>query len=214
MFDSMTHNTNIKSQIKQSQEDISTQEMDVMNSSEEQQNLKKHCQLTLENDQSPDSPKNNLNICYTKDTRKDFQDFIVDMASWGSPEIVRKEDTSVELEPVLHLTPFSEAESTDFQVVHVRSSLQGDNSLLMGFSNLYENGSEEAVVEADVKSPVFSESTYSVDDDEHVTEKKILMREADNLTPSDLQDDIRSRVSATDVMSNEYGSSTSSNLLK
>ncbi|XP_035426534.1 pericentrin isoform X3 [Cygnus atratus] len=212
MFDSMTHNTNIKSQIKQSQEDISTQEMDVMNSSEEQQNLKKHCQLTLENDQSPDSPKNNLNICYTKDTRKDFQDFIVDMASWDSPEIVRKEDTSVELEPVLHLTPFSEAESTDFQVVHVRSSLQGDNSLLMGFSNLYENGSEEAVVEADVKSPVFSESTYSVDDDEHVTEKKILMREADNLTPSDLQDDIRSRVSATDVMSNEYGSSTSSNL--
>ncbi|XP_047903113.2 pericentrin isoform X1 [Anser cygnoides] len=212
MFDSMTHNTNIKSQIKQSQEDISTQEMDVMNSSEEQQNLKKHCQLTLENDQSLDSPKNNLNICYSKDTRKDFQDFIVDMASWGSPEIVRKEDTSVELEPVLHLTPFSEAESTDFQVVHVRSSLQGDNSLLMGFSNLYENGNEEAV-DVDVKSPVFSESTYSVDDDEHVTEKKILqMREADNLTPSDLQDDIRSRVSATDVMSNEYGSSTSSNL--
>uniref|UniRef100_A0A8B9DBG9 Pericentrin n=1 Tax=Anser cygnoides TaxID=8845 RepID=A0A8B9DBG9_ANSCY len=211
MFDSMTHNTNIKSQIKQSQEDISTQEMDVMNSSEEQQNLKKHCQLTLENDQSLDSPNNNLNICYSKDTRKDFQDFIVDMASWGSPEIVRKEDTSVELEPVLHLTPFSEAESTDFQVVHVRSSLQGDNSLLMGFSNLYENGNEEAV-DVDVKSPVFSESTYSVDDDEHVTEKKILMREADNLTPSDLQDDIRSRVSATDVMSNEYGSSTSSNL--
>uniref|UniRef100_A0A8B9CB80 Pericentrin n=1 Tax=Anser brachyrhynchus TaxID=132585 RepID=A0A8B9CB80_9AVES len=211
MFDSMTHNTNIKSQIKQPQEDISTQEMDVMNSSEEQQNLKKHCQLTLENDQSLDSPKNNLNICYSKDTRKDFQDFIVDMASWGSPEIVRKEDTSVELEPVLHLTPFSEAESTDFQVVHVRSSLQGDNSLLMGFSNLYENGNEEAV-DVDVKSPVFSESTYSVDDDEHVTEKKILMREADNLTPSDLQDDIRSRVSATDVMSNEYGSSTSSNL--
>ncbi|XP_035186960.1 pericentrin isoform X2 [Oxyura jamaicensis] len=212
MFDSVTHNTNIKSQIKQSQEDISAQEMDMMNSSEEQKNLKKHCQLTLKNDRSPDSPKNNLNICYTKDTLKDFQDFIVDMASWGSPEIVRKEDTSVELEPVLHVTPFSEAESTDFQVVHVRSSLQGDNSLLMGFSNLYENGSEEAVVEVDVKSPVFSESTYSVDDDEHVIEKNILMREADNLTPSDLQDDIRSRVSATDVMSNEYHSSTSSNL--
>lgn len=33
------------------------------------------------------------------------------------------------------------------------------------------------------------------------------MREADNLTPSDLGDDIRSRGSATDVMSNEYGSS-------
>ncbi|XP_032045599.1 pericentrin isoform X5 [Aythya fuligula] len=213
MFDSMTHNANIKSQIKQSQEDISTQEMDMMNRSEEKQNLKKHCQLTLENDQSPDSPKNNLNICYSKETRKDFQDFIVDMALWGSPEIVRKEDTSMELEPVLHVTPFSEAENTDFQVVHVRSSLQGDNSLLMGFSNLYENGSEEAVLGVDVKSPVFSESTYSVDDNEHVIEKNLLqMREADNLTPSDLQDDIRSRGSATDVMSNEYGSSTSSNL--
>ncbi|XP_068542159.1 pericentrin isoform X12 [Anas acuta] len=213
MFDSMTHNTNIKSQIKQSQEDTSNQEMDMMNRSEEKQNLKKHCQLTLENDQSPDSPKNNLNICYSKETRKDFQDFIVDMALWGSPEIVRKEDTSIELEPVLHVTPFSEAENTDFEVVHVRSSLQGDNSLLMGFSNLYENGSEEAVLGVDVKSPVFSESTYSVDDNEHVIEKNLLqMREADNLTPSDLGDDIRSRGSATDVMSNEYGSSTSSNL--
>uniref|UniRef100_A0A8B9VN27 Pericentrin n=1 Tax=Anas zonorhyncha TaxID=75864 RepID=A0A8B9VN27_9AVES len=212
MFDSMTHNTNIKSQIKQSQEDISNQETDLMNRSEEKQNLKKHCQLTLENDQSPDSPKNNLNICYSKETRKDFQDFIVDMALWGSPEIVRKEDTSIELEPVLHVTPFSEAENTDFEVVHVRSSLQGDNSLLMGFSNLYENGSEEAVLGVDVKSPVFSESTYSVDDNEHVIEKNLLMREADNLTPSDLGDDIRSRGSATDVMSNEYGSSTSSNL--
>eukprot|EP00075_Anas_platyrhynchos_P027565 XP_027316818.1 pericentrin isoform X11 [Anas platyrhynchos] len=212
MFDSMTHNTNIKSQIKQSQEDISNQETDMMNRSEEKQNLKKHCQLTLENDQSPDSPKNNLNICYSKETRKDFQDFIVDMALWGSPEIVRKEDTSIELEPVLHVTPFSEAENTDFEVVHVRSSLQGDNSLLMGFSNLYENGSEEAVLGVDVKSPVFSESTYSVDDNEHVIEKNLLMREADNLTPSDLGDDIRSRGSATDVMSNEYGSSTSSNL--
>ncbi|EOB03336.1 Pericentrin, partial [Anas platyrhynchos] len=175
MFDSMTHNTNIKSQIKQSQEDISNQETDMMNRSEEKQNLKKHCQLTLENDQSPDSPKNNLNICYSKETRKDFQDFIVDMALWGSPEIVRKEDTSIELEPVLHVTPFSEAENTDFEVVHVRSSLQGDNSLLMGFSNLYENGSEEAVLGVDVKSPVFSESTYSVDDNEHVIEKNLLV---------------------------------------
>lgn len=175
MFDSVTHNTNIKSQIKQSQEDISTQEMDMMNRSEEKQNLKKHCQLTLENDQSPDSPKNNLNICNRKNSRKDFQDFIVDMALWGSPEIVRKEDTSMELEPVLHVTPFSEAENTDFQVVHVRSSLQGDNSLLMGFSNLYENGGEEAVLGVDVKSPVFSESTYSVDDNEHVIEKNMLV---------------------------------------
>lgn len=175
MFDSMTHNTNVKSQIKQSQEDISNQETDMMNRSEEKQNLKKHCQLTLENDQSPDSPKNNLNICYSKETRKDIQDFIVDMALWGSPEIVRKEDTSIELEPVLHVTPFSEAENTDFEVVHVRSSLQGDNSLLMGFSNLYENGSEEAVLGVDVKSPVFSESTYSVDDNEHVIEKNLLV---------------------------------------
>lgn len=35
------------------------------------------------------------------------------------------------------------------------------------------------------------------------------MREADNLTltPSDLQDDVRSRASAIDVMSDGYGSS-------
>ncbi|XP_040980500.1 pericentrin isoform X4 [Aquila chrysaetos chrysaetos] len=203
MFDLTTHNINPKTQIKQSQENILTQELDTINNSEEEQDLKKHCQQMLEIHQTPDSPKHTL---------KDFQNFIAGMASWGSPEIVRKQDTSMDLQPVLQLTPFSEVESTDFELMHTRSSVQEDNSVLLGYSNLYENDSEEAAVGVDRKSPAFSESTYSIDDDQDM--EKILMREADNLTltPSDLQDDVRSRASAIDMMSDGYGSNTSSNL--
>ncbi|XP_049666741.1 pericentrin isoform X3 [Accipiter gentilis] len=204
MFDLTTHNINPNTQIKQSQENILTQELDMINSSEEEQDLKKHSQQMLEIHQTPDSPKHTL---------KDFQDFIAGMASWGSPEIVRKQDTSMELQPVLQLTPFSEVESTDFELMHTRSSIQEDNSVLLGYSNLYENDSEEAAVGVDRKSPAFSESTYSIDDDQDM-EKILQMREADNLTltPSDLQDDVRSRASAIDVMSDGYGSNTRSNL--
>ncbi|XP_075368493.1 pericentrin isoform X4 [Mycteria americana] len=212
VFDLMTHNINQKTQIKRSQENIFTQELDVINNSDEEQDLKNHCQQMLEIHQTPDSPKHNLNI--GKDTSKDFQNFVAGMASWGSPEIVRKQDISTELQPVLHLTPFSEVESTDFEMMHNRSSMQEDNSVLLGYSNLYENGSEEAAVGVDRKSPAFSESTYSVDDDQDMGKKILQMREADNLTltPSDLQDDVRSRASAIDVMSDGYGSNTSSNL--
>ncbi|KAM9630051.1 pericentrin isoform 16-T16 [Morphnus guianensis] len=204
MFDLTTHNINPKTQIKQSQENILTQKLDMINNSEEEQDLKKHCQQTLEIHQTPDSPKHTL---------KDFQNFIAGMASWGSPEIVRKQDTSMELQPVLQLTPFSEVESTDFELMHTRSSIQEDNSVLLGYSNLYENDSEEAAVGVDRKSPAFSESTYSIDDDQDM-EKILQIREADNLTltPSDLQDDVRSRASAIDVMSDGYGSNTGSNL--
>ncbi|XP_042639674.1 pericentrin isoform X3 [Tyto alba] len=210
-FDLMSHNINPKTQIKQSQENILTQELCVVKNSEEEQDLKKHCQQMLEIHQTPDSPKHNLNL--GKDTSKDFQNFIEGMASWESPEIVRKQDRSMELQPVLHLTPFSEAESTDFEMMHTRSSMQEDNSILLGYSNLYENGIEEASVGVGRKSPAFSESTYSVDHDQDM-EKILQMREADNLTltPSDLQDDVRSRSSAVDVMSDGYGSNISSNL--
>uniref|UniRef100_A0A8C0EBD9 Pericentrin n=1 Tax=Bubo bubo TaxID=30461 RepID=A0A8C0EBD9_BUBBB len=209
-FDLTTHNINPKTQIKQSQENILSQELDVIKNSEKEQDLKKHCQQMLEIHHTPDSPKHNLNL--GKDTSKDFQNFIADVASWSSPEIVRKQDISMELQPVLHLTPFSEVESTDFEMMPTRSSMQEDNSVLLGYSNLYENGSEEAAVGVGRKSPAFSESTYSVDDGQDT--EKSLMREVDNLTltPSDLQDDVRSRASAIDAMSDGYDSNTSSNL--
>ncbi|XP_066178579.1 pericentrin isoform X2 [Sylvia atricapilla] len=207
MFDLTIHNKNPKTQMEQSQENTLCQDLDVIRSSEGDQDLKKYCQQMLEIHQTPDSPKHNLNI--DKETPKDFQNLIASMSSWGSPEVMRKQDLSMELQPVLHLTPFSEAENTDFQIVHTKSSLQGDNSISLGYSNLDEDGSGDAAVGVDRKSPAFSESTYSVDDDD--VEKKFLMREADNLTltPSDLQDDERSRVS---VMSDGCGSNTSSNL--
>lgn len=157
MFDCTAHDTNKPSQVKQSEENISMQKLDMINSSEEQ-TLKKLSH------QAPNSPKNSVNEGCTEGTLKNFQDFIVDVTSWDSPEIMRKQDISMDLQPVLNLTPFSEAESTGLEMVHSRSSLQGDNSVLLGFPYLYENGSEEAADRADVKSPVSSGSTYSVDD--------------------------------------------------
>ncbi|XP_056352180.1 pericentrin isoform X3 [Oenanthe melanoleuca] len=208
VFDLTVHNKSPKTQIKQSQENTLCQELDMIHSSEGDQDLEKHCQQILEIHQTPDSPKHDLST--DKKTPKHFQNLIASMSSWGSPEIMRKQDTSMELQPVLHLTPFSEAENTDFPILHTRSSLQGDNSISLGYSNLDEHGSGDAAVGVDRKSPAFSESTYSVDDDEDM-EKFLQMREADNLTltPSDLQDDERSSAS---VMSDECGSNTSSNL--
>ncbi|KAM9009657.1 pericentrin isoform 4-T4 [Ara ararauna] len=209
VFDSKTHNLNPKAPIKQSQERALIRESDAINNSEEKQDLKKPCQQMLGSHQTPDPPKHSLNIA--KGNLTDFQDFSAGMASWGSPEIMRKQDMSMEVQPVL--TPFSEVESTDLEMMHTRSSIQEDNSGLLGYPNLYEHSSDEAAVGADRKSPAFSESTYSVDDDQDMEKKILQMREADNLilTPSDLQDDIRSRASAVDEMSDGYGSNTSSN---
>uniref|UniRef100_A0A8C3DQ50 Pericentrin n=1 Tax=Corvus moneduloides TaxID=1196302 RepID=A0A8C3DQ50_CORMO len=204
MFDLTCHNKNPKMRIKQLQENALHQELDMIHSSEGDQDLKKHCQQILEIHQTPDSPKHNWNI--DKETPKDFQNLIAGMSSWSSPEIMRKQDISMELQPVLHLTPFSEAENTDFEIVHTRSSLQGDNSVSLGYSNLDENGSGDAAVGVDRKSPAFSGSTYSVDDDDEDMEKKILVTGSLTLTPSDLQDYERSRASA---MSDGCGSSNS-----
>uniref|UniRef100_A0A8V0YX40 Pericentrin n=1 Tax=Gallus gallus TaxID=9031 RepID=A0A8V0YX40_CHICK len=206
LFDFTAHDISKQSQVKQSEENISIQKLDMINSSEEQQTLKKHHHQTL------DSPKIIVNAGCTEGTLKNFQDFIVDVTSWDSPEIMRKQDISMELPPALNLTPFSEAESTGLEMAHSRSSLQGDNSVLLGFSHLYENGSEEAAGRADVKSPVSSESIYSGADRDQDLKKTTLMSGTDNLTPSDLQDDVRSGASAIDVMSNGCDSSTRSNL--
>lgn len=169
LFDFTAHDINKQSQVKQSEENISIQKLDMINSSEEQQTLKKHHHQTL------DSPKIIVNAGCTEGTLKNFQDFIVDVTSWDSPEIMRKQDISMELPPALNLTPFSEAESTGLEMAHSRSSLQGDNSVLLGFSHLYENGSEEAAGRADVKSPVSSESIYSGADRDQDLKKTTLV---------------------------------------
>uniref|UniRef100_A0A8C6ZTX1 Pericentrin n=1 Tax=Nothoprocta perdicaria TaxID=30464 RepID=A0A8C6ZTX1_NOTPE len=204
--DLTVHNINRESQIKHLQEKVLTQELNVVNNSEKQEDLKKSCQQMLQIHQTLDSPKHNLIMGY-KDTPKDFQDLLVDMASWESPEVVRKQDTSVELQAVLHLTPFTEVDSTDFDMMHARTSMQEDTPEFVGYPNLYVHGSEEAAVGVDVKSLVFSESTYSVDDDQDI--EKILVTDNLTLTPSDLQDDTRSTASAVEVASDGFDNSSS-----
>ncbi|XP_039351242.1 pericentrin isoform X1 [Mauremys reevesii] len=220
--DLKTHSRNLKTQIKQLQETLLIQEAEMTDKARELQDLKKHCQQILEFHQTPDSMKcklNNLsqNTEHDKETPKDFKHLVMDMTSWDSPEIVRKQETSIELQPSLHLTPFSEVDSvhsTDFEMKHNKSSVvQGDTPGLLGYQSLYANTNEEAVARLDLKSPAFSESTYSIPEYQN-TEKRILVRDVDNftLTPSDSQDDLRSTMSGLEGASDGYVSNTSSDL--
>ncbi|XP_077686664.1 pericentrin isoform X3 [Eretmochelys imbricata] len=220
--DLKTHSRNLKTQIKQLQETLLTQEAEMTDKARELQDLKKHCQQILEFHQNPDSMKcklNNLsqNTEHAKETPKDFKCLVMDMTSWDSPEIVRKQETSIELQPSLHLTPFSEVDSvhsTDFEMKHNKSSVvQGDTPGLLGYQSLYANTNEEAVARLDLKSPAFSESTYSIAEYQNM-EKRILVRDVDDftLTPSDSQDDLRSTMSGLEGASDGYVSNTSSDL--
>ncbi|XP_043361750.1 pericentrin isoform X12 [Dermochelys coriacea] len=216
------HSRNLKTQIKQLQETLLTQEAQMTDKARELQDLKKHCQQILEFHQTPDSIKcklNNLsqNTEHAEETPKDFKCLVMDMTSWDSPEIVRKQETSIELQPSLHLTPFSEVDSVhsaDFEMKHNKSSVvQGDTPGLLGYQSLYANTNEEAVARLDLKSPAFSESTYSIAEYQN-TEKRILVRDVDDftLTPSDSQDDLRSTMSGLEGASDGYVSNTSSDL--
>ncbi|XP_026513818.1 pericentrin isoform X4 [Terrapene carolina triunguis] len=220
--DLKTHSRNLKTQIKQLQETLLTQEAEMTDKARELQDLKKHCQQILEFHQTPDSMKcklNNLsqNTEHDKETPKDFKCLVMHMTSWDSPEIVRKQETSIELQPSLHLTPFSEVDSvhsTDFEMKDNKSSVvQGDTPGLLGYQSLYANTNEEAVARLDLKSPAFSESTYSIAEYQN-TEKRILVRDVDDftLTPSDSQDDLRSTMSGLEGASDGYVSNTSSDL--
>ncbi|XP_053899660.1 pericentrin isoform X5 [Malaclemys terrapin pileata] len=222
LADLKTHSRNLKTQIKQLQETLLTQEAEMTDKARELQDLKKHCQQILEFHQTPDSMKcklNNLsqNTEHDKETPKDFKCLVMHMTSWDSPEIVRKQETSIELQPSLHLTPFSEVDSvhsTDFEMKDNKSSvIQGDTPGLLGYQSLYANTNEEAVARLDLKSPAFSESTYSIAEYQNM-EKRIRVRDVDDftLTPSDSQDDLRSTMSGLEGASDGYVSNPSSDL--
>uniref|UniRef100_A0A8C8S5U0 Pericentrin n=1 Tax=Pelusios castaneus TaxID=367368 RepID=A0A8C8S5U0_9SAUR len=217
--DLKAHCRNLKTQIKQLQEMLLIQEAEMTDKARELQDLKKHHQQILEFHQTPDSMKCNLNNIsqsteHVKETFKDFKGLVMDTTSWESPEIVRREETSIELQPSLHLTPFSEVDSvrsTDFEMMCNQSSvIQGDTSGRLGCPSVYTNSNEEAVARLELKSPAFSESSYSLADHEDI-EKKILVRDVDNftLTPSDSQDDLQSTMSVLEGACDEYGSNTS-----
>ncbi|KYO33580.1 pericentrin isoform B [Alligator mississippiensis] len=104
--------------------------------------------------------------------------------------------------------------SMDLETMHTRSSaIQGDTSGLFGYPKLAAYSNEETTDKLDLKSPCFSESTYSIAEYQDM-EKRILVREVDNLTltPSDSQDDVRSTVSGLERASNGYSSNSSSDL--
>ncbi|XP_019378836.1 PREDICTED: pericentrin isoform X3 [Gavialis gangeticus] len=210
---------NLKTQVKQLQETLLIQEEEMTNKAEELQGLKKHCQQILGFHQTPNPLKCNYSKKqeHIKEMPKNFKDLITDVTLWDSPEIVRKEDTSTDLQLTLHLTPFSEVDSihsVDLETMHTKSSaVQGDTSGLLGYPKLSAYSNEETTDKLDLKSPCFSESTYSIAEYQDM-EKRILVREVDNLTltPSDSQDDVRSTVSGLERASNGYSSNSSSDL--
>ncbi|XP_019347641.2 pericentrin isoform X4 [Alligator mississippiensis] len=213
------HSRNMKTQVKQLQETLLIQEEEMTNKAEELQGLKKHCQQILGFHQTTNPLKCNFlkKQEHIKEMPKNFKDLITDMTLWDSPEIVRKQDTSTDLQLTLHLTPFSEVDSIhsmDLETMHTRSSaIQGDTSGLFGYPKLAAYSNEETTDKLDLKSPCFSESTYSIAEYQDM-EKRILVREVDNLTltPSDSQDDVRSTVSGLERASNGYSSNSSSDL--
>ncbi|XP_019409462.1 PREDICTED: pericentrin isoform X9 [Crocodylus porosus] len=207
------HCRNLKTQVSQLQETLLIQEEEMTNKAEE------HCQQILGFHQTPNPLKCNFSKKqeHIKEMPKNFKDLITDMTLWDSPEIVRKQDTSTDLQLTLHLTPFSEVDSihsVDLETMHTKSSaIQGDTSGLLGYPKLSAYSNEETTDKLDLKSPCFSESTYSIAEYQDM-EKRILMREVDNLTltPSDSQDDVRSTVSGLERASNGYSSNSSSDL--
>nr|XP_014424104.1 pericentrin isoform X6 [Pelodiscus sinensis] len=218
--DLKTHSGNLKAQIKQLQDTLLIQKAEMTDKPRE--DLKKQCQQILAFHQTPDSMKcklNNLlhNTAHAEETPQDFEGLVMDMTSWDSPEIVRKQETSTELQPSLHLTPFSEVNSvhsTDFEMMPNKSSvIEGETPGLSGYPSLYANTNEGAVARLDLKSPALSESTYSGAEYQDM-EKRILVGDVDDftLTPCDSQDDLGSTMSGLEGASDGYGSHTSSEM--
>ncbi|XP_074858211.1 pericentrin isoform X3 [Carettochelys insculpta] len=219
--DLKAHSGNLKIQIKQLQETLLLQEAEMTSKARELQDLKKHCQQILEFHQTPDLMKCKLNNLsqdteLTRDTLKDFEGLVMDMTLFDSPEIVRKQETSTEVQPSLHLTPFSEVDSvhsTDFEMMHNKSAIQGETPELLGYPTLHADISEKVAARLVSKSPAFSGSTYSIAEYQDV-EKRILVRDVDDftLTPCNSQDDLGSTMSGLEVASDGCGSNSSSDM--
>ncbi|KAH0621758.1 hypothetical protein JD844_023379 [Phrynosoma platyrhinos] len=93
-----------------------------------------------------------------------FQSMVLDKTSWDSPEILRKQN-SLELQPGLPLTPFSDVDSTTIGSEGLSSEnsvIQQDTHGLLELPVSNSNGSEEIGTSLFLQAITFPGSTFSV----------------------------------------------------
>ncbi|XP_058040331.1 pericentrin isoform X5 [Ahaetulla prasina] len=145
-----------------------------------------------------------------------FQNIIMNKTLWDSPENMRKENQSLEFQASLSLTPFSEVDvmhSIAFESLCSENSIiQEDTPRVLECPVSYS--SEDAAVNPDFLSSVFSEPTSSVNKCNGLQENvSVNNTEVFSLIPPELQDGLKVTMSRLQSASTEYGSNTSLDLI-
>lgn len=157
-----TSSKNLSIQGKHLEGMLLIEEAETTDTVKEPQNLKPHGQQTLHLNQTPHSLMCNLNslsqnMPFTQIMPENFQSMVMDKSLWDSPEIMRKQSSSVELCASVHLTPFSEIDgiySADFESLCSESSvIQADAAELLRYDR-------ESADRSPFQFPAFSGPTF------------------------------------------------------
>ncbi|XP_078537558.1 pericentrin isoform X2 [Lissotriton helveticus] len=195
----VTHIENLKTQIKHLQETLLQQESEIANRDKELFNLRKEIQTMQD---LRETPKGGFGSFYhisdtSTDVRQDYTNTLIDMSSWDSPEVVRKQESSIEHRHSFHrATPFSEisaVHSTDLEITSAKSAVHGDASELEAYQSFFTNGGHSSKDDLAFRTP-----SFSANDDA-----------AFSYTPSDSQEDLRSLSSLQEAVINQHDSSPS-----
>ncbi|XP_077172806.1 pericentrin isoform X2 [Paroedura picta] len=191
------------------------EEAERTNTVKEQQHLKDRDQQTLHLNQTSKSLTCNLNslsqnVQLTQRILENFQSMVMDKTLWDSPEVMRKQSNSMELQASVHLRPFSEVDSmysADFE------SLCSESSVIQADSSRWMRCSQETANSSPFKFPAFSGPIF-LDTEYNGGQENISARDAENFTlmPSELQNDLKSTMSRLEGASTNYGCSISSDL--
>ncbi|XP_054832360.1 pericentrin [Eublepharis macularius] len=221
--DLKTSSKNLNIQDKHLKGVLLIEELEVTNTVKEQQNLKRHGQQPLQLNQTSNSSMCSLNHL-SENTQpapqmpESFQSLVMDKTLWDSPEVMRKQNNSMELQASVPLTPFSEIDGThsrDLESLCSESSLiQEESSGLLRCFHSYSNDNQETANSPPFQFPAFSGPTF-FDTEYNVGQENTSARDAENFTlmPSELQDDLRSTMSRPEGASTNYGRNTSSDLV-
>ncbi|XP_069081596.1 pericentrin-like [Pleurodeles waltl] len=214
--DLLTHIENLKTQIKHLQETLLKQESEIANRDEELSHLRQEIQTLQER---RELPKGSFDSFFHKgdtsiDERKDYTATLIDMSSWDSPEVVRKQESSIEHHHSLHrATPFSEisaVHSTDMEMTLAKSAVHRDASELEAYQSFFINGDESSKGDLDFRTPTFSISSYSATESPTGENNNLAGDDAAfSFTPSESQEDLRSLSSIPEAVLDQHSSSAS-----
>ncbi|XP_034995733.2 pericentrin isoform X2 [Zootoca vivipara] len=149
---------------------------------------------------------------FSQKISENFESRVTDKTSWDSPEMMREQNNSMELQISVPLTPFSEVDSRGSASLCSDSSvLQGDIAGLLGCPISYSNGSEKTaayLLQSPHSSLHIAASAFLEATDYNGVQENISVRDAEGFTlsQSKLQDDLKSTMSRREGASTEYGS--------